>query len=229
MLITGSREGWDNFFNLRCPQYVIDNDEIFRSRKDVINKYDKNINIVIADYDNILDWFRINKGQAEIHMMALAECIWDSVNESKPIQLKAGEWHIPFVDKFEAYSTKKDGSDFDINDIKISVAMAARTSYTVVGEEKEVNYKNLIGLHDRLLTQDPPHSSPFEHCARAMSNKEYNRFIKGNVVIDGDIYDYEDSSINASCDIDKSSQGWCYNLKGFIPYRYMVDNNLLSL
>ena len=41
-------------------------------------------------------WLSINTGQAEIHMMALAEAIWDAVNESTPRELKAGEWHIPF-------------------------------------------------------------------------------------------------------------------------------------
>ena len=46
-------------------------------------------------------WLKINKGQAEIHMMALAECIWNSVNESKPRELKANQWHIPMIEVIE--------------------------------------------------------------------------------------------------------------------------------
>jgi|694.fasta_scaffold00217_45 hypothetical protein len=165
-------------------------------------------------------WLSLNKGQAEIHMMALAECIYDAVNESTPRQLKAGEWHVPFVDSFESYSNAnaddidKLVKDFQLNDIKISVAMAARTSYTVVGEEKEINYENLIGLHDRLLTQDPPHSSPFEHCARAMSDEEYFTAVK---TVKG---------LNREKAIVQKDLGWCNNLKGFINYRYFVDNNI---
>jgi hypothetical protein len=87
----------------------------------------------------------------------------------------------------------------------MSVAMAARTSYTVVGEEKELNPHALIGLHDRLLAWDPPHSSPLEHCAQAMTNEEYW------------------SSFGTTAQNTKGN-GWCNNLKGFIPYRYMVDN-----
>ena len=34
MLITGSREGWDNFFNLRCPQYLDPSGISHRSKKD---------------------------------------------------------------------------------------------------------------------------------------------------------------------------------------------------
>lgn len=62
--------------------------------------------------------------------------------------------------------------------IKVSCAMAARTSYTVVGDERELDYKKMISLHDRLLSQDPPHSSPLEHCARAMSKYEYTSFYR---------------------------------------------------
>lgn len=116
--------------------------------------------------------------------------------------------------------------------VMISTSLAARTSYTVVGEEKEVNYENLIALHDRLLTQDPPHSSPFEHCARAMNDEEFVSFIKsvhstsnkvkktnqgglrqGEVLVNDFIVNREEH------------YGWCYNLKGFIPYRYLIDNN----
>ena len=73
----------------------------------------------------------------------------------------------------------------------------------------------MIELHDRLLSQDPPHSSPLEHCARAMSDEEYKVFIKGKNI--GTIAPYL---------FDDTSKGWCNNLKGFIPYRYFIDNKI---
>jgi len=230
MLITGSREGWNNFFKLRCPSYTFHTDEskndfIFRSRKDAINYFPKDEvveyetgNVLLKDLTD-LQWLKVNTGQAEIHMMALAESIWDSVNESTPKQLKPGEWHIPFEDKLPTLKIAyiDDGLDYQEryileDNIAMSVAMAARTSYTVVGEEKEVNYKNLIALHDRLLTQDPPHSSPMEHCARAMSEDEWYQSVKGNRFNNSELHNY--------------NYGWCYNLKGFIPYRYLIDNKI---
>ena len=42
MLITGSKEGWDNFFELRCPNYIFhdEHDEYhFKSKKDIINLF----------------------------------------------------------------------------------------------------------------------------------------------------------------------------------------------
>ena len=37
--------------------------------------------------------------------------------------------------------------------VMISTSLAARTSYTVVGEEKGIDYEAMIGLHDSLLAQ----------------------------------------------------------------------------
>ena len=232
MLITGSKEGWSNFFELRCGNY-----DGFKSRKEASKEFLEKGNINTSSWSD-MDWRNLNKGQAEIHMMALAECIWDAVNESTPKQLKAGEWHIPFEDKITEKSVdsylkgvmdiRKDGlwgnELIQKTKVKISTSMAARTSYTVVGEEKEVDYSKMIELHDRLLSQNPPHSSPLEHCARAMSDKEYRQFIKGKCDVTSDCYIYEDDSIDCNYDVKKESLGWCYNLKGFIPYRYMIDN-----
>ena len=143
-------------------------------------------------------------------MMALAECIYDAVNESTPKQLNPGEWHIPFENKMDIPSedyikiTGKvmlKSEDFTEIKVKTSVAMAARTSYTVVGEDKGLDYKALIGLHDRLLAQDPPHSSPFEHTCQVVSDEEYNNSFKGQ------------------------EKGWFRNYKGFKSYRQIVEEN----
>ena len=222
MLITGSKEGWHNFFNLRCPSY-------FGRWKSWKETCENSGTIFEAP---LLERLQNNDGQAEIHMMALAECIYDAVNESTPKQLQAGEWHIPFEDKIPFVgnlittidSNNTYWKDYDIqNKVKISTAMAAHTSYTIVGGEAVKSYEKWIELHDKLVAYDPPHSSPMEHCARAMNSEEYAAFIKGNldVEIDADGYIEVSTHIN-----NYNSFGWCYNLKGFIPYRYMIDNKI---
>lgn len=98
VIITASE--WENFFTLRCPKYVITSpatssgnlSRIFRSKKDVLKDH-PDIGLELSDSR----WFLINKGQAEIHMMELAEQIWDAMNESTPKELKAGEWHVPGI------------------------------------------------------------------------------------------------------------------------------------
>ena len=229
MLITGSREGWDNFFNLRLPSYVYGDERghyaLFNSRKEYIDFCGEDIQYIP---ESEVWWLSINKGQAEIHMMDLAEKIYDAVNESTPKQLQAGEWHIPFEDKIHIdgiqgiqFTLKGGSTEYHEAKwtteakIKISTAMAAHTSYTVVGGEAVKSYEKWIELHDKLIAYDPPHSSPMEHCARAMSVEEYYRFVKGY----GNT-DYPEDGFR------EGSYGWCNNLKGFIPYRYFIDNKI---
>lgn len=87
---------FENFFELRCPKYLggIKQGQTYRSRKDCLKDF---------DYENLseLGWLKMNIGQAEIHMMALAESMWDARNESEPKELAEGQWHIVFEDKFD--------------------------------------------------------------------------------------------------------------------------------
>jgi len=221
MLITGSKEGWDNFFKLRCPSYEVVENKVFKSRKDAFKG--------MGDYDyhcpkTDLQWLSINKGQAEIHMMALAECIWDARNESTPKQLSYGQWHIPFEDKIDLQTLHNMNFIEDVNQtvegnilklkVKISTAMAARTSYTVVGNEKEFSIKNHIDLHNKLISSVPIHGSPMEHCAKVPTDKEYYYNIKGEG------FDTHDDALG----FHPESYGWFDNFHGYIPYRKLLEN-----
>ena len=212
MLITGSKEGWQNFFNLRCPSYKLIglDEENVKSRKEWLEKIQFSSALHPSMYPKTdVEWLQINKGQAEIHIMDLAGKIYDAVNESTPKQLQAGEWHIPMISDLESLKLSTD------DQIKLSVGRAANTSYTVVGDGKELTLEHAIKIHDKCV--ELVHSSVFEHCARAMSDEEYYRFVKGY----GNT-DYPEDGFR------EGSYGWSNNLKGFIPYRYMIDNNLIK-
>ena len=113
-------------------------------------------------------------------------------------------WHVPFRKKINELYPEVENDSEDI--VKISVSMAARASYTVVGTEKILTKEEHISLHDRLLTQDPPHSSPMEHCARTMNEVEYTS-----------------SKATGYTRKGKDQYGWCRNFKGFIPYRHIIE------
>ena len=101
MLITGSKEGWDNFHSLRNPQYElgIGRENIyFKSKKEYQEYLKLNGFTYTVPEEN---WKILNKGQAEIHMMFLAEKIYDAMQESVPKKLNFGEWHIPMVEVIE--------------------------------------------------------------------------------------------------------------------------------
>ncbi len=205
MLITGTE--FENFFELRCPKYVFGENtakpKIWKSKKDAIKDFP--------------DW------ESEIHMMALAEAMYDAMNESTPELLKEGEWHIPFGDNIQLTYTDYNSKGIITNEgvikkVKIATARCARISYETLGDNPKIDYEADIKLHDRLLLDK--HFSPFEHCARAMNNDEYDTFIKGKLF-------KEDVGEGVKYQVqDLSSQGWCNNFKGFIPYRYMIENSI---
>lgn len=175
---------WENFFALRCPQYTKPftySDNSCRSKKDWYELAGANENGIVANggediSKTDLEWLQLNKGQAEIHMMALAEAMWDALNESTPKKLSLGDWHIPFAENITVETLRSSKEEelmefTDFHKVKVSTAMCARVSYTVVGEEgKAPNYENDLKLHDRLAASG--HWSPFEHCAKAVESPE---------------------------------------------------------
>ena len=96
VLLTASH--FDNFFELRAPRYKTEDGKIFKSKKDFL--YDKDSKDTSNKFTrpNELEWLLLNEGQADIHIMDLAEKMWDAMNESKPKQLEVGQWHLPMIE-----------------------------------------------------------------------------------------------------------------------------------
>ena len=243
---------WENFYELRCPQYHLENVPtvnedlslnaktitlVGKSKKELLKQINEIDNDSYTGFKTILnkysdlDWLQINKSQAEIHMQALAESMWDAMNESTPKQLQAGEWHIPFgdnidEDKIEEFlrgpyraSYVRKEKDVQHAKIEISTARCARLSYMTF--DGEIDYEKDIKLYDTLLKSH--HMSPFEHCARAMTQDEYYLFAKGKA---DDLEDNIDYCNIMFSNPSKNIIGWCNNFHGFIQYRYLIENGL---
>lgn len=225
VLLTGTE--FKNFFELRCPLYqtpVSQTVEPQYSWKDLEEVHSNPINLEILENnrDNYTFKFQHSKGNAEIHMQALAEAMWDAYNESTPKELKEGEWHIPFGDKIQLAYTDYDFNGIITNEginkkLKISTARCARLSYMTF--DGEIDYEKDLKLHDTLL--ESHHMSPFEHCARAMTQDEYYLFVKGKADALEDNIDYCNITFNNP---PKNTIGWCRNFKGFIQYRHFIEN-----
>ena len=222
---------FENFFNLRCPQYEDPEGNLFKSKKEYHNKSDwKGSELWRKE-----DWYGCNRSQAEIHIQALAEAMYDAMNESTPVELKAGEWHIPYGDNLSYYELAKiyagfkddvklvevDGwelTSFDAIDepilkrkffhsgIQVATARCARLSYQTVGDNPKIDYEADIRLHDILLKHH--HMSPFEHCAQAMSNEEFKEFTR--------------TIIDKETKKPIKQEGWLANFRGFKQYRHLI-------
>jgi hypothetical protein len=224
VIVTSSE--FENFFALRCPQYEIKVDDNLRpfKSKDQIKRVFGNQPDMSESY-----FRRCNRGQAEIHAMALAEAMWDTYNISNPKLLQPGEWHIPFGEDLN------DDNDFTIyvqehrhsegvyegkivNQLKIKIATArqARVSYyDFLGKKDFVSDER---LYYRLLGP-PLHASPTEHCARAMTQKEHEScsrtILKPTSDIDGPLEFIQEG-------------GWLGNFRGFIQLRKMLPNENIT-
>lgn len=233
---------WENFFALRCPQYVVGyklgspeekDKQIFRSKKDVVKNHPQ----IGIDFNDTITWLQVNRGQAEIHMMALAEAMWDAYNESIPKELKAGEWHIPYNERI-VEMIKRDGTNLfpyptDLYDheiesthdkewatkykIKAANMIAARTSYTVVGQDQKAwTFDKYVEEGEKLENSNPLHASPLEHCAKTMSSIEFSNSTHCEYV------NYEEAG-----DL-MEQKGWSGNFRGFIQYRKMIKNENIT-
>lgn len=213
---------FENFFVQRCPQYTFIDEELglnetYRSKLDAIEG-----GVQPETGDSYLDWAKLNKGQGEIHIMELAECMWDAMNESEPKLLEAGEWHIPFGDRIDedkvvqacidagpkscgyiSQSSIENAITIRRAKVKIATARVARVSYDNFDGKED--YEADIKLYDRLSSMK--HFSPFEHVCRAMNELEYGGHIKSFVNKNG---------------IPTIESGWCRNFRGFIQLRNEV-------
>ena len=199
-----------NFFNLRCPQYYYEPENLyFKSKKDWNKKwlecFDK---LPYSPEEELIFFLNISKSGAEIHIQALAEAMWDARNESTPNELEAGEWHMPFMGNFDSEKLLKlsgqEPKDFELICRKIATARAARLSYMTF--DGEIDYEKDISLHDTLLASR--HASAFEHCCRVLNKEEYNTLGKMTLHPEKG-YVFE--------------KGWVDNIRGFISYRRILN------
>ena len=224
MLVTGTiKDGWDNFFRLRCPKYVLpehmEDSETFMEDYGYADSWDQLIDWCSNLDDEAelremseLDRLKYNKGQGDIHISKIAELIHDAYMYEDAIPKKAGDWHIPYFNDY---------SDFDYGFppevlAKISTSMAARTSYTTIEGGREVSPKRHLGLYDKLLSYDPPHSSPLGHASLIMSKLERQLYTK--------TFLKEDEDTGAIVKV--TEEGWCRNIRGFIPLRHLVESKI---
>lgn len=250
---------WENFFALRCPQYEIPSSkhfegQLFRSRKDVLKalkdhgEYQRTVDFLEKEANDI-DWLETNKGKAEIHMMAVAEAMWNAFNESKPRELKPGEWHIPYGDSITDEQIKEVLSQraemrFDAPGKELAAALSTFIEENQIDRKvyaegllvpiatarcAQVSYTVIdqegkpMDLNKLLSLCErlakSGHWSCFEHCARAMNEEEYDTHYNGVVPF---LQSYKEGE-----EPEQKYLGWSGNFRGWIQYRKMFKNENL--
>lgn len=122
---------------------------------------------------------------AQPEMRRAAEMIRDAIAESKPRVLRAGEWHMPFVDvhvDFENAKYEREQFWITMKDDpflwqKLSAAECARISTMRAHNNGPFPMEKALTLTNKLLSS--AHFSPFEHQAQALANDQRVANLRG--------------------------------------------------
>lgn len=167
-------------------------------------------NKVLTATKEIWDSFlklRLHK-DADPAMYQLAEAIKNAIDNSTPVSLSEGEWHLPYV-------TEK-GTDIEIA-LKMSAARCARTSYmkhdnTSPSIEEDLDLYNMLVTRpytdkrgNTFTTEDPGHWSPLTHQATPIPKTSSTQWPEG------------------VSHIDRNGKMWSANFMGWIQYRKIVE------
>lgn len=140
-------------------------------------------------------------------------------DQSVPQLLKAGEWHLPYV---QSQYFEDDGQRFIVEDsegqgyfvtteqaIKVSAARCAAVSY----RNEDYTLEKCLQLYERLVGDDRKHSSALEHQATPM--KYQGSYTDGSV----DESMWEEGVSHS----DRKGNLWSGNFKGFIQHRKTIQ------
>lgn len=162
-----------------------------------------------TDWDNFFNLRIHPDAQPEICMLAYK--IYKAMDESEPVKLKDGEWHLPYVNI--GWNGSGDiayfNEDFDVIElddaIKISASCCAQVSY----RNTDMSLEKADKIFNMLVKSDVLHASCFEHLATPVRNQEG--------LING--WDFGITHQN------KSGQLFSGNLRGWISYRQQLKDN----
>lgn len=181
--------------------------------------------ITATEWDNFFNLRIHADAQPEIAMLAYK--IYIAMEDSVPLAIKSGEWHLPYVkrevDERGLKYFLSDGKEVSLDEaIKISASCSAQTSY----RKNDESLTKATKIFDMLINAEVKHSSPFEHLAtpiketKLIENSDYETV--GFVNFQQKSTSWESGLTHC----DKSGNLWSGNLKGWISYRHKhVSNN----
>lgn len=172
-----------------------------------------------TDWDNFFN-LRLHP-DSDPNICMLAYKMYKAMEESKPYELKEGEYHLPYVNvgwngKGEMCYFDEDFNSVELEQaIRLSAASCASVSYRTEGMTLEKADK----IFDMLIKAEVVHSSPFEHIATPVKPK-YNElgYVRVNC---SEPQSWEEGVTH----MNKQGQLCSGNLRGFIQYRHLLPKN----
>lgn len=240
-ILTGTE--WENFFELRCPKYefYIDAGETYKTNSikelyKLLKKERPDQNWSITDITQRSEFS--NNSTAQPEFQVIAEMLYDLYQEA---DWQKSKYHIPFEKEIdELYGSliydklgyldnewSYNADNFFSMFMKVSASMCAKLSYDT--QDNEDNLEKHLERADKLIKHK--HWEVFSHQAIAMNNEECQLFTKTYLIKDKPECPKVGALINSRGTLESyqnlykiTEEGVCYNLKGFISQRYILEN-----
>jgi thymidylate synthase ThyX len=162
--------------------------------------------VTATEWDN---WFWLrNHKDAQPEIAKLAKCMIWQQSASRPIALRPGEWHVPYVKRTvlngQLYYWDSNELPLDAHSAKIiSASCCAQVSYRTTDDT--LDKAKLI--FDKLINSEPCHASPVEHQATPMTS------LRAQNWPDGLTHKQRDGTC------------WSGNFRGWIQHRQLIPNH----
>lgn len=177
-----------------------------------------------TDWDNFFN-LRIHP-DAQPEFCMLAYKMYMAMQESTPVKLVAGQWHLPFVHTFiskegvqyysDGINPLSGGKQLSLEEaIRVSASCCAQTSYRKSDDSLEKADK----IFDMLIKADVLHASPFGHLATPI--------VSVNDTVN-EIYKNLTDDFTWELGVTHMRRGGILcsgNLTGWISYRHLIPNN----
>lgn len=187
--------------------------------------------VISATEDDNFFWLR-DDDAADPTLRELARVMRESKEASTPTLLKAGQWHLPYVDvEFETgkgedgqqiFFIKNEGEGAGVTyltleeAIKVSCARCAAVSYRNEGYGLEKS----LELYERLVGDEKKHASALEHCATPIREYGYYEGVFGRYESNRAFvpFTWEEGITH----VDRRGRLWSGNFMGWIQHRKLV-------
>lgn len=177
-----------------------------------------------TDWANLMYLRDDEEAQPEFQDLAVATRL--AVEQSIPVKLFPGEWHLPYViSKVETFGDigilryyDSDNVEIDLETAKkISGSCCAQVSYRRLNDTRE----KALEIYDKLFSGRKPHMSPVEHQATPMQPTSTGKYTINNT---DDPSTWEPGITH----IDRAGKFHSGNLSGWIQLRQTLPNNVVA-
>lgn len=191
--------------------------------------------LTATEFDNFF-WLR-KHADAQPEIKRLAELMWEVLQASEPVELSAGEWHVPYVKVTRStygtlhYLAEYDGPPHDhtikVDDVmyepillQTALAVSASCCAQVSYRKLDDSVAKALDIFDKLIESKPCHASPTEHQATPMAESEDEWACK---IVN---QPYAPRSWERGVThVDRDGEFWSGNFKDWIQHRQLIDDN----